>query len=119
MKRQIELLNYKKLNKKEISGRGYTLKDESVLNNISVLSGGISILVLIFYINSPQVLKLYSSPSIMWGICVIMLFWIFRIIVVAKKGKIKDDPIVYAINDKISYLCLFLILSNIWLGIAF
>ena len=35
------------------------------------------------------------------------------------KGKIKDDPIVYAINDIISYLCLFLILSIIWLGIAF
>ena len=119
VKRQIELLNFKKLNKKEISGRGYTLKDESVLNNISVLSGGISILVLIFYINSPQVLKLYSTPSIMWGICIIMFFWITRINIVAKKGKIKDDPIVYAINDKISYLCLFLILSIIWLGIAF
>ena len=48
----------------------------------------------------------------MWGICIIMLFWISRIIIDAKKGKIKDDPIVYAINDKISYLCLFLITSN-------
>ncbi len=119
VKRQIELLNYKKLNKKEISGRGYTLKDESVINNISILSGCVSILVLIFYINSPQVLKLYSSPLIMWGICVIMLFWISRIIIIAKKGKIKDDPIVYAINDKISYLCLLLILCIIWLGINF
>ena len=119
VKRQIELLNYKKLNKKEISGRGYSLKDESVINNISILSGCVSILVLIFYINSPQVLKLYSSPLIMWGICVIMLFWISRIIIIAKKGKIKDDPIVYAINDKISYLCLLLILCIIWLGITF
>ena len=81
MKRQIELLNYKKLNKKEISGRGYSFKDEGVINSISILSGCVSILVLIFYINSPQVLKLYSSPSIMWGICIIMLFWISRIIV--------------------------------------
>ena len=119
VKRQIELLNYKKLNKKEIAGRGYTFKDEGVINNISILSGCVSILVLIFYINSPQVLELYSSPSIMWGICIIMLFWISRIIIDAKKGKIKDDPIVYAINDKISYLCLFLILCIIWLGITF
>ncbi len=118
VKRQIELLNYKKLKKKEISGRGYTLKDEKVINNVSILSGCVSILVLIFYINSPQVHKLYSSPSIMWGICIIMIFWIFRIIVVAKKGKIKDDPIVYAIKDKISYLCFFLILCIIWLGIT-
>ena len=119
VKRQIEMLNYKKLNKKGIAGRGYTFKDEGVINNISILSGCVSILVLIFYINSPQVLKLYSSPLIMWGICVIMLFWISRIIIIAKKGKIKDDPIVYAINDKISYLCLLLILCIIWLGITF
>ena len=46
------------------------------------------------------------------------VFWITRIIYIAKKGKIKDDPIVYAINDKISYLCLFFILCVIWLGIT-
>ncbi len=118
VKRQIEFFNFKKMNKKEISGRGYTLKDENIIYNISVISGLISILVLIFYINSPQVLKLYSSPIILWGICIIMFFWISRIIFIAKKGKIKDDPIVYAINDKISYLCLIFILCIIWLGIT-
>ena len=118
VKRQIELLNFKKLSKKKISGRGYTLKDEKIINNISIFSSCISILVLIFYINSPQVLKLYSSPIILWGICVIMFFWISRIIFVAKKGEIKDDPIIYAINDKTSYLCLFFILCIIWLGIT-
>ena len=46
------------------------------------------------------------------------VFWISRIIFIAKKGKIKDDPIVYAINDKISYLCLIFILCIIWLGIT-
>ena len=45
-----------------------------------------------------------------------MFFWISRIINVTKKGEIKDDPIIYAINDKISYLCLVLILCIIWLG---
>jgi len=118
VKRQIELFNFKKLGKKEISGRGYTLNDENIVNNISILSGCISILVLIFYINSPQVLKLYSAPIFMWGICIIMLFWILRIIFIAKKGEIKDDPIIYAINDKISYLCLIFILCIIWLGIV-
>ena len=35
---------------------------------------------------------------------------ISRIIYVSGKGKIKDDPIVYAISDKTSYLCLMIIL---------
>ena len=42
VKRQIELFNFKKLGKKEISGRGYTLNDENIVNNISILSGCIS-----------------------------------------------------------------------------
>ena len=118
VKRQIELLNFKKLGKTKISGRGYALKDENIVNAISVISGVVSILVLIFYINSPQVIKLYSSPIILWGICIIMIFWISRIILISKKGEIKDDPIIYAINDKTSYLCLFFILCIIWLGIT-
>ena len=117
VKRQIEFLNFKKLNKEEITGRGYYLKHENIVNKISIFSGSISILVLIFYINSPQVLNLYSFPIILWGMCIIMLFWISRIILIAKKGEIKDDPIVFAINDKISYLCLIFILCIIWLGI--
>ena len=94
------------------------MQNENTINKISIFSGCISILVLIFYINSPQILKLYSSPIFLWGMAFMMFFWITRIIYIAKKGKIKDDPIVYAINDKISYLCLFLILCVIWLGIT-
>ena len=118
VKRQIEIMNLKKVNEKKISGRGYSLQDENIINKISIFSGYISILVLIFYINSPQILKLYSSPIFLWGMAFIMFFWITRIIYIAKKGRIKDDPIVYAINDKISYLCLFFILCVIWLGIT-
>ncbi len=118
VKRQIEFLNFRKINKAEIAGRGYKLKHENIVYKISIISSSISILVLIFYINSTQVLNLYSFPIIMWGICIIMLFWISRIILIAKKGKIKDDPIVFAIKDKISYLCLIFILCIIWLGIT-
>ena len=72
VKRQIELLNFKKLNKEEISGRGYTLKDEKVINNISVISAYISILVLIFYINSPQI-----SLSLSCSYVVYLYYYVF------------------------------------------
>tara|TARA_Y100000591_G_scaffold204933_1_gene177422 strand:- start:4025 stop:4936 length:912 start_codon:yes stop_codon:yes gene_type:complete len=118
VKRQIEFLNFRKLDEKDIAGRGYIFKDEIIINKISITSGYLAILILIFYINSSQVLNLYSYPNIMWGICIVMFFWISRIIFIAKKGKIKDDPIIFAINDKISYLCLIFILCIIWLGIT-
>ena len=117
IKRQIEILNLKKFDIEEIYGRGYSLKDEKIIKKISILFGLISIIILVMYINSSKVYELYSSPNFLWGMCLIMTFWILRIIIVTDIGIIKDDPVVYAINDKISYLCLFLILLSILLGI--
>ena len=117
VKRLIELVNIIKFKKKRIHGREYTIKHKKMIYWIAILTGLISILVLIFHINSPVVIKQYSFPDILWIICFVMLFWISRIIYVSNKGQIKDDPIVYAISDKISYLCLAIILFIFWLGV--
>jgi len=117
VKRLIELVNIIRFKKKKIHGREYTTKHKKMIYWIAILTGWISILVLIFHINSPVVIKQYSFPDILWIICFVMLFWISRIIYVSNKGQIKDDPIVYAISDKISYLCLAIILFIFWLGV--
>lgn len=117
VKRLIELVNIIRFKKKKIHGREYTIKHKKMIYWIAILTGWISILVLIFHINSPVVIKQYSFPDILWIICFVMLFWISRIIYVSNKGQIKDDPIVYAISDKISYLCLVIILFIFWLGV--
>tara|TARA_X000000950_G_C13855624_1_gene636421 strand:- start:399 stop:1292 length:894 start_codon:yes stop_codon:yes gene_type:complete len=117
VKRLTELVNIVRFKKKKIHGREYTIKHKKMIYWIAILTGWISILVLIFHINSPVVIKQYSFPDILWIICFVMLFWISRIIYVSNKGQIKDDPIVYAISDKISYLCLAIILFIFWLGV--
>ena len=117
VKRLIELVNIIRFKKKKIHGREYNIKHKKMIYWIAILTGWISILVLIFHINSPVVIKQYSFPDILWIICFVMLFWISRIIYVSNKGQIKDDPIVYAISDKISYLCLVIILFIFWLGV--
>mgnify|MGYP001215649243 CR=1 FL=1 len=118
IKRQIEIINFKKIKKEKISGRGYIVGDQKIINMIAISSGYISILVLVLYINSPQVISLYSFPNILWGMCLVMLFWISRIIFMSNRKKIEDDPIVYAIKDGVSYICLLLILCIMWLGIT-
>ena len=118
VKRLTEMINAKKFKQKKIYGRGYLIEGKKTINTIAILSGLTSIIVLIFYVNSPQVIKLYSYPIILWAICAIIFFWISRLIYNSNQGDIKDDPIVYAISDKISYLCLFSIFFVIWLGIT-
>jgi len=110
VKRLIEILNSKQPKNKKIAGRGYLNKDKNILNTIAYISAYGSIFILILYINSPQFLGLYSSPIILWLMIFVMFFWISRIIVISNKYIIKDDPIIFAIKDLISYICLFLIL---------
>ena len=116
VKRLIELINIKRVKKKFLLGRGYSIKNRKNIYRIASITSWISILILIFYINSPQVTQLYNMPNILWIVCVVMFFWITRIIYFSNNGKIKDDPIVFAITDIISYLCLLIILFVFWLG---
>jgi hypothetical protein len=49
-----------------------------------------------------EVVLLYQSPEILWLLCLLMLYWGNRIWVGARRGKIADDPVVFAIKDKVS-----------------
>lgn len=62
-------------------------------------------LVLALYINSPEVKSLYHEPQLMWPACLILLYWVSRIWIIAHRGNMDDDPIVFALKDKISVVC--------------
>ena len=46
-------------------------------------------------------------PELIWLTIPILLYWLMRMWYVAHKGKMTDDPIVFAIKDKSSYSCFF------------
>jgi hypothetical protein len=56
------------------------------------------------YVNSAEVLPLYRHPSALWALCPIMLFWISRVLMLANRGKMNDDPVVFALRDRVSLL---------------
>ena len=62
------------------------------------------------YINSPQVAALYRQPLLLWGICPVLLFWISRMAMIAHRGEMDDDPVVYALRDRMSWACAVLVL---------
>ena len=57
------------------------------------------------YLQSSAVRDLYSTPEAFWGICLVLLYWISRMVMMAHRGNMRDDPIVYAVNDRISLIC--------------
>ena len=83
-------------------GRGYSAADSETMFSLGIANITASVLVLALYINSEEVIGLYQSPTILWLLCLLMLYWGNRIWVGARRGKIADDPVVFAIKDKVS-----------------
>jgi 4-hydroxybenzoate polyprenyltransferase len=86
------------------SRRNYTTEDTELLKNFGTVSGYLSVLVLVLYINSKEVVSLYRQPTILWLVGPCLLYWITRVWLLAHRGKMDDDPIVFTVKDPASYV---------------
>ncbi len=111
VKRQAELTDSAARGKLKASGRGYLVDDLPVLVMMAVASGYVSILVLALYIQSPFVSKLYGTPKVLGVICGVLLYWVSRVILLAHRGQMHDDPVVFAARDRTSQLCALVIIA--------
>ena len=111
VKRQAELVDGAAAGRQAAQGRGYRVDDLPLVAGMATASGYMSILVMALYVNSPAVLVLYSSPPVLWGICLVLFYWINRIVMLTHRGEMHDDPVVFAATDGVSQLCFALILG--------
>jgi len=86
------------------SGRGYVAGDLDVLARMGTASGYLAVLVLAMYINNPDVTRLYSHHERLWLLCPLGLYWIGRVWLLANRGLVHEDPVVFALRDRSSYL---------------
>lgn len=100
VKRYAELDSLRRQQRLQAIGRGYHVEDLSVLQSLGTAAGYLSVLVLALYINSPDIQALYHRPKAIWTLCVLMLYWISRVWMTAHRGKMHDDPVVYALKDR-------------------
>ena len=104
VKRLSELVLVSRSGSPQRFGRGYEAGDLFPLVAFGFSSGCISVLVLALYINSPEVRSLYREPYYLWLLCPLLLYWIGRILLIAHRGKVGSDPIVFALKDRESYI---------------
>jgi len=110
LKRYTELRDARQKGKKDKSaGRGYYPADFELLASLGGASGYISVLVMALYINETASGTLYRSQEWMWAACPLLLFWLSRIWLLAHRGQMHEDPIVFALRDRVSR----------WVGVAF
>jgi 4-hydroxybenzoate polyprenyltransferase/phosphoserine phosphatase len=102
VKRFAELDSLRRQQRLRAEGRGYHVEDLPLLQSLGTASGYLSVLVLALYINSPAIEALYRRPKLVWMLCVLMLYWISRVWMKAQRGSMHDDPVVFALKDRVS-----------------
>jgi 4-hydroxybenzoate polyprenyltransferase len=102
VKRYAELDALRRQQRLAAIGRGYRVEDLAVLQSFGTAAGYLSVLVLALYINSPEISALYHRPKVIWILCVLMLYWVSRVWMTAHRGGMHDDPVVYALRDRVS-----------------
>lgn len=89
-----------------VSGRGYRPEDRLVVGHLGTAAGFTAALVLALYVHSPEISDLYARPAFLWGACLVHVWWISRIWLLALRGDVDDDPVVFALKDRPSWLAL-------------
>lgn len=104
VKRYAELEVLLHSGRKRTHGRGYHTDDAPLVQTMGLVAGYVSVLVLALYLNSEAVTRLYLAPELMWGAVPALLFWISWMWMQAHRGKMHDDPLVFAIKDRTSWI---------------
>jgi len=118
VKRCAELKSLELENKPAAKGRDYRVADFAQLSSFGAAAGNGAIVVLAFYINSPDVKEHYQNPAVLGLLCPMLMYWIGRMWVKAGRGEMHDDPIVYSVKDRasqvIGLLSFVLVCAAIW-----
>jgi len=104
-KRYAELARAAEENSEGLQRRGYLVEDLGLIRSLGPASGYMAILTMCLYINAPETRQLYSSPQLLWGVCLVLFYWITRVWFLAQRRLLHEDPVIFAIKDPTSYFC--------------
>ena len=109
LKRFAELKRLDVAPERSLHGRGYRGDDLPVLRTAGLAAGYLSVLVLVLYVSSPEVSMLYAQPTLLWLVGALLLYWMTRVWLLAERGRVDDDPILFAAKDPTSYVVFALV----------
>jgi 4-hydroxybenzoate polyprenyltransferase len=59
--------------------------------------------VLALYVQDPATAVLYRYPKAIWSACPLLLYWISRVWILAQRGRLDEDPVAFAVRDRVSW----------------
>ncbi len=104
VKRFSEMQNLREQGTAPSNGRGYVISDIEQLRSFGTASAYAAVVVFSLYINGSNITRLYAHPVRLWLIVPLMLLWISRVWLLASRGQMNEDPVIFAVTDRMSLL---------------
>lgn len=102
-KRHVELV--RALAAGKIDGRGYLPGDAPVTLSFGVAATAASILIIMLYmVEEAFPSGAYGAPQFLWAAPVLVAIWTMRIWLLAQRGELSDDPVAFAVKDRMSWV---------------
>lgn len=108
-KRYIELLDFTGTGDETVKARDYRKADLEMIAAMGPVSGYLAVLIFSLYLNSAKVTETYTNPQALWLVCPVLLYWVSRIWFRAHRRQLNDDPVRFAMRDRISWLAAIII----------
>jgi len=89
-----------------LQGRSYMRADVPALVALGAACTAASALVYCLYVTGDDVGRLYRHPDLLWAGLPLVLYWQARIWLITNRGDMHDDPVVFALRDRVSYVVL-------------
>jgi 4-hydroxybenzoate polyprenyltransferase len=102
VKRFAELQNLRTSGLPPRNGRGYLVADVEQLRSFGTASAFAAVIVFAIYIGGSDVTLLYRRPQLLWLIVPLMILWLCRVWLLASRGELNEDPLVFALTDRVS-----------------
>ena len=104
VKRVSELHALRESGRPAAGGRAWLIADVPVVAAFAGAASFAAVIILALYIQSPEVSVRYGRPEFLWLICLLLIYWLGRLTLLANRGAVHHDPVVFALRDRASWL---------------
>lgn len=97
--------------------RAYLAEDQELIMALGVATGTLAVLVLALYLTAGHPETHYRQGELIWVVCVLLLYWVSHLWLTAHRGRMTDDPLVFALRDRTSRVLVLAMGVAAWLAV--
>lgn len=117
LKRYAELALFRSRDGAAAHARAYLAQDQELVMMLGVATGALAVLVLALYLSAGHPETHYRQGGLIWVVCVLLLYWVSHLWLAAHRGNMTDDPLLFALKDRLSQALILAMGVAAWLAV--